>query len=669
MGRSGSQKRSPSQTRSLPVGERIAQLETKIAYHKELYYNEGVPEISDAEYDALEDELSDLRNKNPEIASRVAPNSVLDQVGVAPVAGAEVRHSTPMLSLDKVHTEADLKDWLLKHPDTEFAVWPKFDGVSLSLIYEDGRLVRAASRGDGVVGEDVTIASKRIIGVHENLKLKIDCEVRGEVVMLHSSFNDYNKNHKDSPLANPRNAVSGTLRLKDPNSAQAKARQLHFYPFDLIINGEPPEDDLNLELEKIGYAPERYFQSKEPDDILSEISKLESDRSSLDYEIDGAVIKIADGKKYRELGTTSKHPRGAIAMKLAAEIGESEIEAVEWAVGKSGNVTPRAKISTLHLAGTNINYATLHNLEDIERKGIRSGQRVKVKRAGDVIPFIIGPTAGAEKSGTKITPPTKCPSCGTDLVEVGGAKILHCPNSHSCPAQASKRLEHWVSRQGADIEGLSQKTLEKMEDSGLVQHPSDIYAIKPSDIAGLEGMGTKSAENIIASIKGRKDLGLRRALVAFAIPGASEGTAKRLCLAGYKNPEEIANATEDDLAEIEDIGPIVAKSIHTFFKTPEIQSEIKKLRAAGVNLDVHSRDLPQKTTSALSGKTVCLTGTLSVSRSEMKKSLEAAGAKPTGSVSSRTDFLLAGQDAGSKLEKAKKLGVKIVTESEIRSLL
>jgi DNA ligase (NAD+) len=657
-----------TQSRVDPIGQEILRLEELLGHHKDLYYNK-TPEISDAEYDALEEELRNLREQNKDVANQVAPNSALDQVGARPVAGSEVKHNTPMLSLDKVHTEADLRDWIAKHPNEEFAVWPKFDGVSLSLTYKDGRLIQAASRGDGQIGEDVTESAKRIIGVHLNLKQKIDCEIRGEVVMLHSSFDEYNKNYPNSPLANPRNAVSGTLRLKDGTTEQARARKLHFYPFDLIINGENPKGQLNQELEKIGYSPEGYFQSSDIDEIIKTINGLETNRDSLNYEIDGAVIKIADADLYRSLGATSKHPRGAMAMKLAAEIGETTIEEVEWAVGKSGNVTPRAKIKSLYLAGTNINYATLHNLEDIERKGIRVGQRVQIKRAGDVIPFIIGPVGGSEKTGQEISAPKQCPSCSTNLVEVGDAKILHCPNKTHCPAQASKRLEHWVSRTGADIEGLSAKTLQKLEDSGLVQHPSDIYALRASDISGLEGMGMKSAENIIASIEKKKDLGLRKALIAFAIPGASEGTAKRLCLAGYKNPEEIAAATPDKLAQVEDIGPIVAESVHQFFQTPEIQQEIKKLRGSGVNLDVKKEDQASKKSGPLAGKSVCLTGTLSVSRSEMKKKLEAAGAKPTGSISKNTDFLLAGDSSGSKLDKAKSLGVRVVSESEINQMI
>jgi DNA ligase (NAD+) len=653
------------------IRDRIEELEDSVLHHKNLYYTKSEPEISDAEFDALEEELRRLREAHPDVAETVVADeeSALQRVG----AGTdntfqEVRHETPMLSLDKVHTEEDLRDWIEKHPGERFALWPKFDGVSLSLTYKNGELVRAASRGDGRIGEDITANAIRVDGVQRRLPEKIDCEIRGEVIMLRSEFNRYNQANPDRTLSNPRNAVSGTLRLKDP--ADARGRKLVFYPFDLIID-EPTQQPLRERLASLGFGAEGYGEAERADDVLAFIEDLESRRDSLDYEIDGIVIKIADPDKYHALGTTAHHPRGAVAMKMAAEIGETEIEEVEWAVGKTGKVVPRARIQTLFLAGTNIQYATLHNWEDIQRKGIRIGQRVQIKRAGDVIPFIIGPTEGSEGQGKEIPIPTKCPSCGTDLEEIGDSKILQCPNSKSCPAQASRRMQHWVSRAGADIEGLSARTLERLEDAGLVRSPSDIYKLSADDLASLEGLGTKSAENIISSIEEKKDLGLRRALIAWSIPNASEGTAKRLCLAGYKTPEEIRDASPQELARVEDIGPVVAESIHDFFQSPETAREIERLRAAGVNLDVHAEDEPQKikTQTPLTGKTVCLTGTLSVSRSAFKKELEAVGAKPTGSVSGRTDFLLAGADAGSKLKKAEDLGVTIISEAEARAML
>lgn len=658
------------------IKDKIKNLEEELLRHKELYYN-AEPEISDAEYDALEEELRLARKENPDIAAEVISDedSALNQVGAViddPIDNSfqPVVHKTPMLSLDKVHTDEDLKRWLEKYPNQDFAIWPKFDGVSLSLTYEKGKLVRAASRGDGKIGEDITASARSIVGVLENLPRAIDCEVRGEVVMLRSDFENYNNKYPTKPLSNPRNAVSGTLRIKDRSSQAVQDRRLHFYPFDIIKKGL--DKPLYKELTDLGFVPVGYAEASSADDILNYIKQTEQDRPTYDYEIDGVVIKIADPDEYRRLGNTSKHPRGAMAMKLAAEEGESQIEAVEWAVGKSGNVTPRARIKKMFLGGTNITYATLHNVQDIKRKNIRVGQRIRLKRAGDVIPFIIGPVAGQEGAGTEIKIPTHCPSCQSVLHKVGDAKILQCQNK-SCPAQASKRLEHWVSRSGADIEGLSAKTLSKLEEAGKLDKPSGIYKLQKEDIEDLEGMGEKSAQNIIDAIDSTRDLGLRKALIAWSIPGASEGTAKRLCRAGYENPEAIAAATVEELAQVEDIGEKSAQNILDFFQSPEIQSEIKELRSAGVNLNVLDEDkkveIPQGKQTMLTGKSVCLTGTLSISRSEMKKKLEAAGAKPTGSISKNTDFLLAGESAGSKLTKAQNLGVRVISEADIAGMI
>lgn len=657
---------------------RITELESSLAYHKNLYYNLSAPEISDAEYDAIEEELKRLREAHPVLANSIVADedSSLNQVGASfyDTQFNPVKHETPMLSLDKVHTSDDLKKWMEKYPGEKLSIWPKFDGVSLSITYKDGQLVRAASRGDGKIGEDITANAVRVNGVHRTLDQKIDCEVRGEVVMLKSDFNSYNAANPGKPLSNPRNAVSGTMRLKDTSSESAKARKLTFYAFDVIIDEDPdPNVSLNDRLVGLGFDTRGYAEANTAEDVLKYIEKTEADRDGLDYEIDGVVIKIADPEKYSDLGNTSKHPRGAMAMKLAAEIGESEIESVEWAVGKTGKVTPRAKIKKMFLSGTNISYATLHNPDDIRRKGIRVGQRIQIKRAGDVIPFIIGPVDGQGDIGNKIDVPTNCPSCGSLLEEIGESKILQCNNAAACPEQSSRRLDHWVSRGGADIEGLSTSTLEKLEESGRVKSPSDIYTLEVSDIENLEGMGKRSAENIISAIQGKKELGLRKAIVAWSIPNASEGTAKRLCRNGYESPEQIAAAAPEELARVEDVGQVVAESLHEFFNDPKTVEEVEKLRKAGVNLDVLEEDRPvvldASNTKALTGKSICLTGKLSISRGAFKKELEAIGAKPTSSVSKNTDFLLAGEDAGSKRQKAADLGVRILSEAEARSMM
>jgi DNA ligase (NAD+) len=653
-------------SQDIHLKQQFNELEKELSKHKDLYYN-GQPEISDAEFDALEEQLKQLTESHPNLASQ---QTALNQVG-APVDAlfGKVPHEQEMLSLDKVHTEEDISKWVKGLDGEKLSMWPKFDGVSLSLIYKQGKLVQAASRGDGKVGDNLTQHAVNIIGVQSSLNELIDCEIRGEVVMHKSDWEEYNKNNPGNTFANPRNAVAGTLRLKDPE--EAKKRPLHFYAFDIISDQE--DQSTEQQLSHLNFNVARYQEATDVDQVLDYVRQTDQDRQGLDYEIDGIVLKISDPEKYRDLGNTSKHPRGAMAMKLAADIGETEFVGVEWGVGKSGIIAPRAKINPLFLAGTTINWATLHNVEEIKRRGLRVGQRIKIKRAGDVIPFVIGPADGQESAGQEISIPTNCPSCATVLIEVGNSNsgVLQCPNTSKCPEQKSKRLEHWASREAADIDGLSSGILKKLENAGKIDKPSDIYKLQASDISGLEGMGEKSANKLIASINNKKDLGLRNAFIAWTIPNASQGTAKRLCLAGYNSPEELIDASAEDLAKIEDIGPTTATSIKKFFDNPDIQQEIKELRSAGVNLDTKPEDKPvvlEKDT-AFTGKKVCLTGSLSVSRGEFKKLLEKVGAKVSSSVSKNTDYLVAGAEAGSKLTKAQDLGVKVLDESTARSML
>lgn len=634
---------------------RKRELEQEIAKHKQLYYNDE-PEISDAEFDALENELEKLGG-----------SSILEQVGASVLSNLynEVAHEYPMLSLDKVHKLEDLDKWLEKYSGETFSCWPKFDGVSLSLLYKQGKLVRAASRGNGIKGEDITDNVHDIQGIEHQLSEAIDCEVRGEVVMLKSDLEAYNALHPEKPLANARNGAAGTIRAKD--RAKVKDRKLVFYAFD-IVRKEPNDVPLAKDLGDLGFLVAGYFESGDKQEIVDYIAKTEDERPDLDYEIDGVVVKITDPKRFRELGATGKFPRGAMAMKLAAEVGETTLLSIDWKVGKAGFVAPTAMIAPLFLAGTTITKATAHNQEEIRKKGLEIGQRVLIKRAGDVIPFIIGPVQGS--TGTPVVIPTACPECQTALVEVGESKLLKCPNNLLCPGQSAKKMENWTSRGGADIEGLSEKTLVKLTESGKVTKISDLYFLTEEDVSSLDRMGKKSAENIVASIESSKQLGLRKALIAWTIPNASEGTAKRLCRAGYESVEELSKASVEELADIRDIGPVVAKSIVDFFADPQIQDEIVKLRQAGVVLDVLDEDKLKVSVGPLTGKVIALTGKLTVSRSEFAKQLEAAGAEITSSVSKNTHYLVAGDNVGAgKTDKAAKAGVEVITEADARAMI
>lgn len=656
---------SPEQTAT-----RAGALRAELDHHRDRYYN-GEAEISDAEFDALEQELAALVAANPEL-----DGAGLDTVG-APASGlfGEARHARPMLSLAKAHTPEELEAFLDRYPDKQMLCMPKFDGVSLSLSYAAGELVRAATRGDGTVGEEITANVRELVDqLPQTLPEPLDCEVRGEVVMLKSVFAAYNAAHPDAPLVNPRNATSGTLRAKTLD--KVRERRLAFFAFDLVADAHVGSGggSLAAELEALGFIAAGQRVVDDAAAVLDYVAATESGRDSLDYEIDGVVVKLADRDEYEAQGATSHHPRGAIAYKLAAEIGETTLESVIWQVGKSGQIGIVGEITPLFLAGTTISRVSLHNLAIIAERDIRVGDRIKIKRAGDVIPHVIGPVDPDNRSGSEveIAAPSGCPSCGGRLVEIGDSRILQCDNVGGCPAQKQRRLIHWASRAAADIDAIGEEWIAKLIDAGLLDHPSDFYRLDAATLTTTfkgQRMGVRLAERMIASIEASKSVGMRRALIGWAIPLASEGTAKRLCWAGYGSVEAVAAASEDDLCAIDDIGPKVAASLTSFFAAAATTSEIAALRSLGVSLDVRAEDLPvTAAATAIAGKTVVLTGTLSVPRSEFKKLLEAAGAKVSGSVSQKTDYVVCGESAGSKRTKAEKLGVAILDEDAARKL-
>ena len=651
--------------------ESAIELQATLRRHKELYYNEQ-PEISDAEYDALEEQLRALVEANPSIADEI---TVLDQVGAAASnLFSDVRHAAPMLSLDKVHDDPALAKFLAKFEDARFALWPKFDGASLSVRYENGKLVQAATRGDGRVGDDITANVAEIKNLPSKLDSAIDCEVRGEVVMLKSDFATYNAAHPEKPLVNTRNAAAGTLRAK--TRSKVADRPLTFYPFDLVGSEATEGKTLADELTGLGFHVEGYTEVSSVDEVNNYVAELESKRDSLDYDVDGVVIKLADRAAYEAAGSTSHHPRGAVARKLAAEIGETELLEVIWQVGKSGINAPVADINPVFVAGTTIRRASLHNLAMIAERDIRIGDRIQIKRAGDVIPHVIGPVDTSKRSGseTSIERPTSCASCAGPLVEEGESRILRCENVQGCPAQLLRRLIHWAGRSAADIDAVGEKWIAKLVEAGLLSKPSDFYALDSEQLIAAfdgDGMGKRLAEKMVASIETSKSVGLRRTIIGWSIPFASEGTAVRLCRAGYESIEQVAAATVAELEQIEDVGPVVAESLNTFLNLPATQAEITALRAKGVSLDVAAEDVPVEVAAdaAFTDKKVVITGTLSVGRNDFKKVLEAAGAKVSSSISKNTDYLVAGESAGSKLTKAEDLGVAVLTEAEARAMI
>lgn len=659
------------------VSDRIDQLVQVLFHHKKLYYS-GEPAISDAEYDALEDELRALIAAHSDLTPADNP---LEQVG-ADLTGelyADARHEVPMLSLEKATTDEELDAFLDKFPAQTFSTVSKFDGVSLSLLYRGGRLARAATRGNGEVGQDVTVNVRGgdVHGIPKTLPERIDCEVRGEVVMLRSDWRAYNEAHPDKALTNPRNGAAGTLLAKD--RSRVAGRKLTFFAFDIIRLAERnASGKLADELTGLGFTVEGYAESADLQVIRDYIKRVLDTRYEVDYELDGVVIKLVDRGAYEAVGATQHHPRGALAYKLPPEVSVTRLLDVDWTPGKTGQLTPRGHVERVFVAGINIEHVTLHNLAVIVQRDIRIGDRVFIMRRGDVIPFVSGVVNVAERDGAEqvIESPDVCPSCGGPLIEVGESRVVVCENTQGCPAQRLRRLIQWCSRAGADVEGLSEARLQQLIEAELVSTPSDIYrldyeTLMPGRKPRWEGWGEKSVRNLLAAIERSKGVGLRRAIVGWSIPMNSEGTAKRICRHGYQSVEQLQAATVEELCEVEDVGPVVAQALRDFFDQPATQAEIAALRELGVSLDVRDEDRPMQepTDSPFASKTVVITGTLSVERKEFQALLEAAGAKASGSVSAKTDYLIAGESAGSKLKKAQSLGVAVLTEDEVRAML
>jgi DNA ligase (NAD+) len=657
--------------------DRLDQLAQDLRRHKRLYYA-GEPAISDAEYDALEGEFRGLISEHPELTPTDNP---LDEVGVE-LAGelyADARHEVPMLSLEKATSDEELDAFLARFPGQLFALWPKFDGLSVSVLYRDGRLARAATRGNGEVGQDVTVNVRggEVHGMPEVLPERIDCEVRGEVVMLRSDWRAYNAAHVDKPLANARSAAAGTLLAKD--RSKVADRPVVFYAFDLIRLGDDRADrKLADELTELGFTVEGYAESADPDAVREYIERILDSRGDSDYELDGVVIKLADRATYDAAGQTGHHPKGAIAFKAPGEVAVTRLLAVDWTPGKTGQLTPRGHVERVFVSGTHIEHVSLHNLAVIATRDIRVGDRVYILRRGDVIPFVSGVVDPADRDGTEraIDPPDACPSCGGPLAIVGSSRVVMCENTQGCPAQRLRRLIQWCSRAGADVEGLSEARLEQLIQAGLVSTPSDIYrldndALMPAGTARFERWGERSVRNLLEAIEDSKLVGLRRALVGWSIPLTSDGTAKRICRHGYQSIEQVQAATVEELCEVEDVGPVVAHALREFLDQPATQAEIRALRQLGVSLDVRDEDRPvgPSADSPFAGKTVVITGTLSVDRKEFQALLEAAGATASGSVSAKTDYLIAGESAGSKLARAQSLGVAVLSEEDAREML
>ena len=655
------------------IAARIQELSAEIRRLNDAYYGEGDSPIPDADYDAMKDELTALVAEHPDLEPADSP---LGKVNAPQqLAGPTVRHARPMLSLAKATTEEAIRTFCERFPGQVFRVSEKLDGLSISIVYENGALDYVATRGTGAIGEIVTDKAVHVIPeLPKKIKPKERVEVRGEALMARSTWQAYNDTHPDKPLTNPRNGAAGTLMQKDAKAAAEAGRLLRFFAF-----GAEHGTGTGAELDPgtIGFELVHQTLADDADAAIAAIHSIGERRDSLDYDIDGAVVRLHEPAAFEAAGFNSAEPRGAIAFKYPPEEKLTKLLGVEWQVGKVGRIAPRAKVEPVFVGGVTVENVTLHNPRLIRERDLRKGDTVAVVRRGDVIPFV-GRSIPEDRDGTEevIEPPRNCPSCGTELEVRGTGEERWCPNLQ-CPAQITRRLMHWASRPAADMEGVGDVWIEKLAEDGVLKRRADFYDLTSEKLMTYERMGEVSARNMVDSIAGSKGLGLRRALIGLAIPMASDGTAKRLCLAGYERIEDVAAATVEELVAIKDIGPKVAESLVAFFDRPEVLEEIAALRERGVDLDVHDEDRPVDVAAAgdspLKGKTVVITGAFTdprsgakISRPDVTRMVEQAAATATSSVSENTDYLLAGANTGAaKTNKADKLGVPVIDQDTL----
>ncbi|MBE2921785.1 NAD-dependent DNA ligase LigA [Anoxybacillus flavithermus] len=652
------------------VEKQIAELREQIEKHNYAYYVLDQPSISDAEYDELMRKLMELEEQYPQYKT---PDSPSQRVGGAPLeAFQKVTHRVPMLSLSNAFNEGDLRDFdrrvRQEVGDVRYVCELKIDGLAVSLRYEDGYFVQGATRGDGTTGEDITENLKTIRSLPLRLRKQVTIEVRGEAYMPRKSFEKLNEKRKmngEELFANPRNAAAGSLRQLDPKVAAS--RQLDIFAYH-VVNAEElgilsHSAALNY-LDELGFKTNPARQVCETiDDVLAYIEQWHERRASLPYDIDGIVIKVDAFAQQKQLGATAKSPRWAIAYKFPAEEVVTQLVDIEISVGRTGVVTPTAILQPVRVAGTIVQRASLHNEDYIREKDIRLGDYVIIKKAGDIIPEVV--RSLPERRTGKEEPfdmPTHCPVCASELVRLDDEVALRCVNPQ-CPAQIREGLIHFVSRQAMNIDGLGEKVIAQLFEHGLVRSVADLYTLTKDELVALERMGEKSATNLLRAIEASKQNSLERLLFGLGIRHVGAKAAKTLA-EHFETMERLQQATKEELTAIHEIGEKMADSIVTYFSKEEVKQLLERLRAYGVNMTYKGAKQTVDISSTFAGKTFVLTGTLqSMSRSEAKETIEALGGKVTGSVSKKTDVVVVGEDAGSKLGKAKQLGITIWDEA------
>ncbi|MBI4465492.1 MAG: NAD-dependent DNA ligase LigA [Acidobacteria bacterium] len=665
--------------------EQIEELREKIRHHEHCYYVLDAPEISDAEFDRLVERLKKLEAQDP---SLITPDSPTQRVGGKPREGfIQVRHSVPMLSLDNAYSEEELRDFDRRVREgvgknkVDYVVELKMDGMSMAVLFEQGLLHKAVTRGDGTVGENVTENARTIRSLPLSLsraavgklKLGADLEVRGEVILGAKAFERLNEERERAGLsrfANPRNAAAGSIRMLEPSIVAE--RHLDYYAYGLLVQGRIPLSGQRQILEALSALQFKvnphWRYCRDIEQALEFCGEWESKRDSLPYEIDGVVVKVNSISLQQELGSTAKAPRWAAAYKYAARHAVTKVREIEVQVGRTGTLTPVAILEPVSLGGVTVSRATLHNEDEIRRLGLKIGDAVVVERGGDVIPKIVRveKTEKTERTETlrAFVMPQHCPVCRGRVVREEGEVAWRCINTN-CPARLKESILHFASRKAMDINGLGEALVDQLVESGLVRSVADIYSLTEADLVKLERMGSKSAQNLLAEIEKSRQNSLGRLIFALGIRFVGERTASLLA-DHFGSMDKLEQASLEELENVFEVGPKVAASIHSFFREPGNRQLLKRLREW--LRFAQERKVPRS--RVLAGKTFVLTGALQrYGREEAKQRIEQAGGRVTGSVSQKTDYVVAGAEPGSKLDKAKTLGVPILDEKQLEELL
>ena len=665
-----------------PINQKINQLRASLRHHEYQYHVLDAPEIPDAEYDRLMRELRELETAHPELITADSPTQ---RVGAAPLTAFEqVRHDVPMLSLDNVFDEDSYLAFnkrvqdRLKSPDTlTFCCELKLDGLAVSLLYENGELVRAATRGDGTTGENITANVRTIRAIPlrltgENIPRRV--EVRGEVFMPQKGFEALNEEARRTGgkvFANPRNAAAGSLRQLDPRITAKRPLTFFCYGVGVLEGGELPRSHWARLMQFRDWGlpvSDRIRLCTGSEEVLAFYRHIEEIRSTLGFDIDGVVIKVDSLDLQEALGFVARAPRWAIAFKFPAQEQITTVRDVEFQVGRTGAITPVARLEPVLVAGAMVSNATLHNADEIERLGLRIGDTVIVRRAGDVIPQVVGVVMSERPEQVReVAFPTTCPVCGSDVERVEGEAVARCTGGLFCGAQRKESLKHFVSRRAMDVDGMGDKIIDQLVEKEYVKTPADLFRLTAGVLTGLDRMGPKSAQNLVNALQKAKQTTLARFLYALGIREVGEATAANLA-AHFGSVDALKAADLDALKSVQDVGDVVAKHVRNFLEETHNQQVIDELLdpAIGIHWPEVQVIVPEEIDSPFAGKTVVLTGSLTVlSRDEAKDRLTALGAKVSGSVSKKTDLVIAGEAAGSKLAKAQELGIEVIDEAEM----